>query len=363
MTKNIFGKIDLVWLGLFGGLYIYFTFAGYVLYSIIAGLLLGTWFIWKPPEAAIVGVKGISKHLGLSEYTAGVISSLVSNIPEAVIVGLAIYYSYKTNNIKLMEIGLLLVLATIGMNLILLGIVILIGAKEGYINVPRETIEYDIELYRFVFVGIFALIGYYIAHAIFLVGGTGSVTVKIPKYFSAILFVSYPLYLLLSPKKASRVAESPLSLSKSILFFLFGNFGIFLGGELIISNTEELLLEMEQQFSTIGNPVVVIALILAVLAAIPEHFIAVKSAYRGDINIALGNLLGGISQIILIILFGVGMIIEIPLDKYTLFQLLIVALQFWYIKRGIMDDEKLDRFEGIMIILFQILAFALLVSG
>jgi Ca2+/Na+ antiporter len=332
-------------------------------YSAIIGVLLGAWFIWKPPEISIQGLKGIGKHLKISQYTAGTLSSLASNVPEAVIVGLAFYRSWVSGNMELMEIGLIMVLATIGMNLILLGIVVIVGAKEGYVDIPKEALEYDMELYRFIFVAIFALFAYFVAHAFFLIGQGVQLSVKIPWYFSLLLFVSYPLYLWLSPKSASGIVESDLPLSKSLIYFIFGNLGILLGGELIVSNVEEILLHMRDQIATFVDPIVLVAIVLAVLGAIPEHFVAVKAAVRGEVDIALGNLLGGISQIILLILAGIGIFIEIPLDKYTLFQLILVALQFWFIKRSILDDQKLDSFEGAMILLFQILAFVLLLAS
>jgi len=346
-----------------GSLYVLALFANQITISAILGLLLGAWFIWKPPEISIKGLKGIGKHLKISQYTAGTLSSLASNVPEAVIVGLAFYRSIVTNNYELMEIGLIMILGTIGMNLILLGIVVIIGAKGGYVDVPKEALEYDIELYRFVFVGVFALLSYFVAHAFFLIGTEEHLVVKIPWYFSLILFISYPLYLGLSPKGASGIVESDLPPKTSLIYFILGNMGIFLGGELIVSNVEEILLHMRSEIAVYVDPIVFIAIILAALGAIPEHFVAVKAARRGEVDIALGNLLGGISQIFLLILAGIGIFIEIPLDKYTLFQLLIVGLQMWFIKRSILDDQKLDTFEGAMIILFQLLAFALLITS
>ena len=355
------GKIDLVYIALFGLFYLYSIFIGDWGLTAVFGLFLGAWFIWKPPELAVEGVKGIGKALKMSEYNAGVISSLVSNIPEAVLVALSFYIGTVTNNIELIEISLIMILATIGVNMILIGVVILISTtKEKSVEVPAEAIQYDTELYRFITVAMLAIIFYFIAH---LIEGVPNGPIYLPRYFSAFLFASYPLYILLVPKSASGIVESDLTGKKGVTYFVLGNIGIFIGGHLIVSSVEVILEHFKQTIALIGEPIIVIALILALIGAVPEHFVAVKSARKGNVGISLGNLLGGIAQIVLLILAGVGLFIPIPLDRYSLFQIALVALQFWFIKRSILDDNKLDRFEGVMIILFQLLAFTLLVTS
>ena len=356
-------KLDIGYIAIMSILYIYFFTTKNTDWYPIIGILLGAWFVWKPPEFSVYGLKGIGKSLGISQYTAGTLSSLASNVPEAVLIGLSFYSSITSGNPEMMDIALIMVLATIGFNIILLGVVVIIGAEEGAIQVPKEALEYDVELYRFVFVGLLALIFYFVAHMTFLYSTGKTMTVAIPRYFSLILFLAYPLYLWLSPKSVSEKVESDLSGKAGAIYFTLGNIGILFGGEMIVSNVEELLFHSRAIIESIGDPIIVIAMILALLGAIPENFVAVRAARRGNVNIGLGNLLGGISQIILLILAGIGIFVEIPLDKYTLFQLALVALQFWFIKRSILDDQKLDRFEGVMIILFQLLAFALLITS
>ena len=361
MTEEVLKltKLDVSYIGIMSIVYIYSIMIGDIAISSIAGIMLGAWFIYKPPEFSVEGVKGIGAAIKMSEYNAGVLSSLVSNIPEAVLVALSFYVGTVTNNIELIEISLIMILATIGVNLILLGVVIILAAKQGPIEVPVEAIQYDTELYRFITVALLSIIFYFLVHAVYT---KPEGTLYLPSYFSVFLFASYPLYILLVPRKGSAVVESHLSGKQGAIYFTLGNIGIFIGGHLIVSSVESILAHNKEAIASIGDPIIVIALILALLGALPEHFVAVKSAMRGDVGIGLGNLLGGIAQILLIILAGVGLFIPIPLDKYSLFQLTLVALQFWFIKRSILDDNKLDKFEGIMIILFQLLAFSLLLT-
>ena len=97
--------------------------------------------------------------------------------------------------------------------------------------------------------------------------------------------------------------------------------------------------------------------------ALPEHGIAVIAATRGKVGLAVGNLVGGVLQITLLVGGGIGMFVPIPLDRYVLFQIVVLAGSLWFMKRNIADDKKLDMFEGLMIILLQAYVFLLLLIG
>lgn len=77
----------------------------------------------------------------------------------------------------------------------------------------------------------------------------------------------------------------------------------------------------------------------------------------------MGNLVGGVLQIILLVAGGIGIFVPIPLDRYVLFQIVVLAGSLWFLKRNLTDDKKLDMFEGLMIILLQAYVFLLLIIG
>jgi len=60
---------------------------------------------------------------------------------------------------------------------------------------------------------------------------------------------------------------------------------------------------------------------------------------------------------------GIGIFVWIPLDRYVLFQIVVIAGSLWFLVNAISDDHELDVFEGAMIALLQLLVFAILLWG
>ena len=150
--------------------------------------------------------------------------------------------------------------------------------------------------------------------------------------------------------------------SASILCVI-GFAGIFFAGELLTSSVDILLTTYDAQISSVANPITIAALILGAAGAIPEHGIAIVAAMKGKVGIAVGNLMGGVLQILLLVMGGIGIFVPIPMNRYVLFQIVVIAGSLWFLKRAITDDHKLDMFEGLMIILLQAYVFALLIRG
>ncbi len=350
---------DIVYLLVFAPLYVFSLLSHNLLLTMIGGFILGLWFVWKPPEIAVEGAKSIGSKFGLSVYWAGIISSFMSNIPEIFIVAIAFYRGYVTNNIELLELTVLIVLVTIGWNIILLGASILVATRKGgSVVVPEEAISSDMELYRFTTIVLLILIFYLILE----VGFTPSGITYIPPQYSLLMVLAFPIYLISSKGRVSGKVESHIPPNKGLTMLVLGGIGAYIGADLIVKSAE-ITLESIHIGTILGlNELVITALIIGLLSAVPEHSVALRSAFRGEIDISLGNLLGGLTQIVLLILGGVGIFYPIPIDRYGAFQLASVALIMWFIKRSILDDGKLDAFEGLMILLIQVIGFTLLAS-
>lgn len=371
LTKVIkVGKIEITMVLMLVILYLYVAFVRIPTMLVFLGIVLGGWLVFRPSEWAVEGLEGISKTIGLTAYFVGVLTSLTSNLPEAVMLGLTLWRGHVTKNPAMVDIAVLTVLSSIGFNMILLGSVILLGTKRtgGSIEIPKTAIEHEIELIRFTIVALLAVFALGIIDVLFSMqmNEATTVTFYIPREATLLLVISYVIYISFAAKRKTIQNEkteetSHLPTKVYTILFLAGILGIYLGGELIVRSIESIV--SEETLAIYGNPTILSGLLMGGLAAIPEHGIAVISAYKGKMDISLGNLLGGISQIILLILGTVGTIILIPLDEYVLFQLLITALCMWFLKRSIVDDGKLDNFEGTMLIIVQIFVFILLLKG
>ncbi|MFW9810009.1 MAG: hypothetical protein ACFFE6_11595, partial [Candidatus Thorarchaeota archaeon] len=316
---------------------------------------------------AVEGMESAAGHLGYTAYVAGMLSSLASNMPEAVISGIAAFDGWATGNQDLLDIAVLSVLIAAGFNMLLLGFTIIISTKgKEDMDVPEEAIKKDSVLIRWTFV---ALLSMFALGVMDLVSPDGPIDPRFPSIASFVLFLSYLIYAgalttgdVVDGETKPRAKASHSKRSAAILS-LMGFVGIFFAGEILTSSVELLLQDYHEVIGLFGNQVAIAALILGAAGALPEHGIALIAAAKGKVGLAVGNLIGGVLQIVLLVMGGIGIFVPIPLDRYVLFQIMVIAGSLWFLKQAITDDHKLDFFEGAMIILLQAYVFVLLIAG
>ena len=103
---------------------------------VILGLVGGTWLAFRPSEWAVEGIESASGHRGYTTYVAGMLSSLVSNMPEAVI---SVFSTLEgAEDPVFLDIAILSVLVAAGFNMLLLGFtIILLTHDKGKLDVPE----------------------------------------------------------------------------------------------------------------------------------------------------------------------------------------------------------------------------------
>ncbi|NHJ06310.1 MAG: hypothetical protein EAX90_15900 [Candidatus Heimdallarchaeota archaeon] len=435
---------------------------GILIGVVISAAVLGLWLAFRPSEWAVDGLDNIMRYVGLTAYVAGVISSLASNLPEAVAAGIMLVKGSILQNDPSVESQLLghelittafyTTLAAAGFNALLLGIVVLVGGKKkGYIEIKKETVAAEGVLLRWGFVATlltFAIAVIEILDSIFLevkegtnFAGVEELTGELPRLAGITLVVSYLIYLIFlivknkqakadeelakQPKRAikkptrskldekmpdqyeknnekklsetaqRKVLDEPdeiniidgecevtrktytgeeevpinpylhgphmerphLSLRSSIILVILGIGGVA-GGGYLLSHAVETMLESPK----INIQIELVALIVGFSGAIPEHGIAVVAATKGKTDVALGNILGGILQMTLLIFGTFAAIVYAPINDFMLFQIIAIAGILWFVKRSIADDHRISSFEGIMIIIAQLFSFLLLIG-
>ncbi len=365
----------------------------------ISGFVVGTWLAFRPSEWAVTGLDSGAKYVGLSDYVAGVLSSLASNLPEAVIAVLLIIKGKQL-------IAVITVLSAAGFNTLILGIAILISTikNKGKIAVPEELATKEAPIMRWAIVAllmtvIFGLVQYAVLGAekvnVFGTlklnqGTTGLESAVLTVPVAAMLALSYLIYLIYliavkeNNKEMSNSLEEEeghikaseeesnhqdeevsshdhehekLSIPFTILLLVMGFVGIFFGGEILTESVVHITSYAPFFESAKGE--ITLALMLGAAGAVPEHSIAILSSVRGEIEVGIGNAMGGILQSALLIFGILGMITVITLHPFVLIQLASIAGTLWFVKRCI-QDRKFDIFEGIMIIILQILVFVIL---
>ncbi len=358
-------KKEIAVVGLLVVLYINSRFVTHdSLLIILLGLILGTWLAFRPSEWAVEGIESVAGHAGMTAYMAGMLSSLASNMPEAVVSGFAAYTGYTQNNMAMLDIAVISVLVAAGFNMLLLGMTIIISTKgKDDMDVPDEAIKKDSVLIRWTIV---ALLSMFALGMVDFVGAT-TTDPRFPQMGALVLLLSYIIYS--AALRSGEVTEdAPIAKAHhakrvATILTVIGFIGIFFAGEILTTSVELLLEEQHDFVSGIGDPVTIAALILGAAGALPEHGIALVAATRGKVGLAVGNLIGGVLQIVLLVMGGIGIFVPIPLDRYVLFQIVVIAGSLWFLKRAITDDHKLDLFEGAMIVLLQAYVFVLFIWG
>ena len=346
--------------------YFYLRFSGIEpTIVLILGLIGGVWLAFRPSEWAVEGFESAAGHIGLTAYVAGMLTSLASNMPEAVISGIAAFDGYTTGNQDLLDIAVLSILIAAGFNMLLLGITIVIATKgKPDMDVPEEAIKKDSVLIRWTFV---ALLSMFALGVLDMASTDSPIDPRFPPVASFVLFLSYIIYAgaLATGDVVEGAEKAKASHSKrtAMILAIMGFIGIFFAGEMLTHSVEMLLTDYHDVIGLLGNQVAIAALILGAAGALPEHGIALIAAAKGKIGLAVGNLIGGVLQIVLLVMGGIGMFVPIPLDRYVLFQIMVIAGSLWFLKQAITDDHKLDFFEGAMIILLQMYVFVLLIAG
>ena len=172
-------------------MYFYLRFSGMEpTLVIILGIIAGGWLAFRPSEWAVEGMESGAGHLGFTAYVAGMISSLASNMPEAVISGFAAFTGWSTGNQDLQDIAVLSILIAAGFNMLLLGITIVISTRgKPDMDVPEEAIKKDSVLIRWAIVALVAMFALGVMDMIAAVGEPAAAIPRFPMVASFVLFI------------------------------------------------------------------------------------------------------------------------------------------------------------------------------
>ena len=105
------------------------------------GFILALWAIIKPTEWAVEGLTLFAYRAGIGTYAAGVLGSLMANLPELVLASILILKGQS-------GLGILTILMVAGANTLLFGVVIVRSTLRagGHVKVPVTTLKYESEL-------------------------------------------------------------------------------------------------------------------------------------------------------------------------------------------------------------------------
>lgn len=141
-------------------------------------------------------------------------------------------------------------------------------------------------------------------------------------------------------------ADKPMGIGKVLLFILLGLAGLILGGNIFVNGATELARVVGLSEAVIGITIV------SAGSSLPELAVSVNAARKGNVGIALGNVLGSNILNIFLILGCSATITPISLDGFSFvdFYVLLASSLLIYIVTRFGGKAVINRFEGVLLI-------------
>jgi len=337
-------------------LYIYASFARKELLKIIAGILLGGWLVSRPSEWVATGVSNIGIYFGFSDYLIGTLSSLTAIIGEIVITAYTVRIAFSTGNIEFLELAFLSVLYSIGYNFLILGAVVAFRGGK-YISLTDEVFSRELEIIDWAIMASLLLAFIWVLN--YGVSGRDKI-ISIPNYAALLLPLAYIIYTVSVHRMRKEIRGRILpetELFKSVFFVTIGTLCALIGGDMIVEGAYYFLTKGRDIVALLGPPVVVTGLIIGAASALYDAFINLVFTSRGKIVTSIGNLIGSAVQLLMLLVGIVGFLVPLPLNNYTAFQLIAISLVFLFFRQAIVDDRRLEPYEGAMLFILQLFIF------
>ena len=169
-------------------------------------------------------------------------------------------------------------------------------------------------------------------------------------------FIGFILYIIKNAKKSmpipndNQVSDNTTqsSILKLILFSIISLIGLFIGGNLTVSNSTKIAASLGLSETIIGLTVVAIA------TTLPELVTSIMAVKKKEPDIVLGNCIGSNLFNILLVLGTSSMINPILVQENMTFDLVIAALLTVVIFLISLFTKKISRFWGILLIIIYV---------
>ncbi|MDA3904598.1 MAG: calcium/sodium antiporter [Bacteroidales bacterium] len=294
-------------------------------------LVIGLVVLIGGANILVLGASSIAKKFNIPNLVIGLtVVSFGTSFPELIINILA-----GVNGQSDLAIG-----NVVGSNTINILLVIGVSALIRPISVQSNTVKFEIP-----FSVLAMLILFVLANDVLFDAANHSVLSRSDGFMFLTFFLIFMYYTFVVSKHSKNddghhVQEK--AIWKSILFLLIGIIGLYFGGGLIVDNATVIALKLGLSEAVIG------ILVIALGTSLPELATSAVAAYKGNADMAIGNIVGsnifnvffvlGISASIHPIAFSIS------LNTDILFALFSSALLFLFIftRKG----RQIDRVEA-----------------
>jgi len=315
-------------------------------------LLAGLALVLIGADAIVEGATGLARRWGISEFIIGLtIVAIGTSAPEMVVS----FISALEKNSD-MAVGNI-----IGSNIFNTALILGLSAIIAPVAITRGNLRRDIP----VNIGITALLILLgCKKTLFGIGEDGL------SRWEGILFLALFVWYMVSSfvhdkdnrleasdvSNAEGAAAKPAQLFRSLLFVVFGLAALIFGGRLFVNHAQDIA-----RMAGLSDKFIAIT-VLAAGTSLPELATSCIAAAKGKGQLALGNILGSNTFNILLILGGAAVIHPLSMANITYMDYTAVfmcamslVIFSWTGKRN-----SIDRLEGVVLVLIQILYFGYL---
>jgi cation:H+ antiporter len=294
-------------------------------------LILGLIILIGGANALVVGASSLAKKFRVSNLVIGLtVVSFGTSFPELIVNILA-----GTNGQADLAIGNI-----IGSNIINIFLVVGVSALIRPVAVQNNTVKYEIPY------SVLALLVLFVLANDTLIDGTAQASLSRSDGIMLLAFFLIFLYYTFISSKSSTNDEGhqvkELKIWKSILLLIVGIFGLYYGGVLIVNNATIIAANLGISQAVIG------ILVVALGTSLPELATSAVAAYKGNADMAIGNVVGSNIFNIFFVLGVSASINPIVFNPQLNFDLLVALfaslLLFIYIftRKG----RQIDRLEA-----------------
>ena len=174
------------------------------------------------------------------------------------------------------------------------------------------------------------------------------------------LFVGYIVYMIMSAKKAMNTYQEEeeikvISMGLSLIYIVGGAIAIKFGGDFVVESASSIALSLGMSQNLVGLTIVALG------TSLPELVTSIVAARKGEVDMALGNVIGSnIFNILLVLgvaatISPITFIFENIIDILVLTVFSVIVLYFGFTK------HKIDRKEGIIMLLLYVAYLAYII--
>lgn len=171
------------------------------------------------------------------------------------------------------------------------------------------------------------------------------------------VFVRYTFSL--KGNEEDSAAQQPMSMGKILLFIAGGLAGLIIGGKMFVSGASDIARGFGLSEALIGITIV------SAGSSLPELAVSVNAARKGNVGIALGNVLGSNILNVFFILGCSATISPISLEGFTPvdYYVLLASSLFIYLFCAFFGKNKITRWEGGLLVTGYVAYVVYLIMG